>query len=51
MLDPDRLDPATLADEIEALRTFEPVPPAIDLDGGERTCERLSALAGRVEAA
>jgi predicted glycosyltransferase len=45
VLDPEQLDPATLAAEIEALLTFEPAPPDIDLDGAHRTAELLWAEA------
>jgi len=44
VLDPERLEPATLAGEIQRLDGFEPTPPAIDLDGGQGTCRELWAL-------
>jgi predicted glycosyltransferase len=45
VLDPERLDPETLAAEIDQLLTFQPAPPAIDLDGAHRTAELLWAEA------
>jgi len=51
MLEPDQLDAGTLAGEIKALLTFEPVPPAIDLDGADRTSELLETLVRQVQAA
>jgi predicted glycosyltransferase len=44
VLDPERLDPVTLAGAIDALLTFDPVTPAIDLDGARRTTELLAEL-------
>ena len=44
VLDPERLEPATLAREIAGLRAFTPTCPAIDLDGGHGTCRELWAL-------
>jgi predicted glycosyltransferase len=44
VLAPERLEPAVLAREIEALRAFEPTRPAIDLDGGRGTCQELWEL-------
>jgi predicted glycosyltransferase len=44
VLAPERLEPSVLAREIEALRTFEPTRPAIDLDGGRGTCRELWEL-------
>jgi predicted glycosyltransferase len=44
VLDPDRVDPAVLAREIERLPAFEPTRPAIDLDGGRGTCSELWEL-------
>jgi predicted glycosyltransferase len=44
VLDPDRLDPAVLAREIERLPAFEPTRPAIDLEGGLGTCRELWEL-------
>jgi predicted glycosyltransferase len=41
VLDPDRLEPERLADEIDRLRDFTPATPAIDLDGARGTCEAL----------
>ena len=45
MLHPDRLTATALAAEIEALLSFDPAEPAIDLDGARRTAELLSELA------
>jgi predicted glycosyltransferase len=45
MLHPDHLDATTLAAEIEALLSFDPAEPAIDLDGARRTAELLWDLA------
>jgi predicted glycosyltransferase len=50
-LDPDRLDPTTLAASIEAVLDFEPAEPAIDLDGAARTSTMLASLVRQVEAA
>ena len=47
VLEPERLDPVTLAGAIEALLTFDPVAPAIDLDGARRTTELLADLVPR----
>jgi predicted glycosyltransferase len=44
VLGPERLEPATLADEIRRLDGFEPTVPAIDLDGGRGTCRELWEL-------
>jgi predicted glycosyltransferase len=44
-LAPERLDPATLATAIDALLAFDPVTPAFDLDGAQRTAELLWELA------
>ena len=44
VLDPERLDPTTLARAIRALPAFEPARPAIDLDGGRGTCRELWEL-------
>ena len=41
VLEPDRLEPAVLAEEIERLLEFEPARPAIDLNGGRGTCQEL----------
>jgi predicted glycosyltransferase len=41
VLDPDRLEPERLADEIDRLRDFMPATPAIDLDGARGSCEVL----------
>jgi len=41
VLEPERLDPETLATAIESLLSFDPVPPAIDLAGAGRTAELL----------
>jgi predicted glycosyltransferase len=41
----ERLDAATLADEIRRLEAFTPTSPAIDLDGGHGTCRELWNLA------
>jgi predicted glycosyltransferase len=46
MLHPSRLDAAALAVEVERLRTFEPRPAAVDLDGAASTCRILHELAG-----
>jgi predicted glycosyltransferase len=51
VLDPDRLDPTTLAAAIEATLDFEPADPAIDLDGADRTTEMLRELVHVAEAA
>jgi predicted glycosyltransferase len=48
VLDPARLDGATLAAELEALLRFAPRPAALDLDGAHRTAALLEQLvAGR----
>jgi predicted glycosyltransferase len=44
VLEPDRLDAATLAREIRRLPGFEPARPAIDLDGGRGSCNELWEL-------
>jgi predicted glycosyltransferase len=44
VLSPDGLDPTVLAREIRRLLAFEPVHPAIDLDGGRGTCRELWEL-------
>jgi predicted glycosyltransferase len=51
VLDPDRLDPVTLATSIETVLDFEPADPAIDLDGAHRTTETLRELVHVAEAA
>jgi predicted glycosyltransferase len=51
VLDPDQLDPVTLAAAIEAVLDFEPAEPTIDLDGARRTTELLAQLVQTVEAA
>jgi predicted glycosyltransferase len=51
VLDPDQLDPVTLAAAIETLLDFEPADPAIDLDGTHRTTELLGELVHVAEAA
>ncbi|HEX5620666.1 MAG TPA: glycosyltransferase, partial [Solirubrobacteraceae bacterium] len=51
MLDPDRLDPVTLAASIEAVLDFKPAEPAIDLDGAQRTSDLLVRLVHATEAA
>jgi predicted glycosyltransferase len=45
VLDPERLDAATLATELERLATFRPTPASIDLDGAGRTCRLLAEIA------
>jgi predicted glycosyltransferase len=45
MLHADRLTATTLVAEIEALLSFDPAEPAIDLDGARRTAELLSEMA------
>jgi predicted glycosyltransferase len=45
VLEPDRLDPVTLAEAIEALPAFEPAAPRIDLDGARRTTDLVCELA------
>jgi predicted glycosyltransferase len=45
VLDPERLTPETLAEELRRLEDFEPRPAAVDLDGARRTCELLWELA------
>jgi predicted glycosyltransferase len=54
MLDPDRLDPGLLAEEVRRLLDFQPRSPGLDLDGAQRTTRILSGLvaerAGAVEA-
>ena len=44
VLEPDRLEPAVLAAEIERLLDFEPARSDIDLDGGHGTCQELWQL-------
>jgi predicted glycosyltransferase len=44
VLDPDRLDPGSLALEIERLSSFEPRPAAVDLGGVSATCRILDEL-------
>jgi predicted glycosyltransferase len=46
VLDPERLDPPTLARELEQLPTFRPAPTAIDLRGAQRAGRLLAELAG-----
>jgi predicted glycosyltransferase len=41
VLDPERLDPAALARELERLPAFQPARAAIDLDGARSTCRQL----------
>ena len=50
VLDPARLDPRTLARELELLLEFEPARPRLDLDGARRTCELLWERVAPVEA-
>jgi predicted glycosyltransferase len=54
MLDPDRLDPGLLAEEVRRLLDFQPRYPGLDLDGAQRTTRILAGLvaerAGAVEA-
>jgi predicted glycosyltransferase len=50
VLDPSRLDPSTLARELELLLEFEPARPRLDLDGARRTCELLWERVAPVEA-
>ena len=51
VLDPDRLDPVTLATSIESVLGFEPADPAINLGGAHRTSELLQGLVRSAEAA
>jgi predicted glycosyltransferase len=44
VLEPERLDPAVLARELERLPEFEPAPPAIDLGGARSTARTLWEL-------
>jgi predicted glycosyltransferase len=41
VLDPERLEPAALAQELERLPAFEPAPAAIDLGGARSTARTL----------
>jgi predicted glycosyltransferase len=50
VLDPARLEPRTLARELELLLEFEPARPRLDLDGARRTCELLWELVAPIEA-
>jgi predicted glycosyltransferase len=45
LLAPERLDAVMLAAAVEALLSFDPLPPAIDLDGARRTAELLWQMA------
>ena len=45
VLDPVRLDAETLAGAVTSLLSFDPLPPAIDLDGARRTADLLWELA------
>jgi predicted glycosyltransferase len=45
VLDPERLDAVTLAAAVESLLSFDPLPPAIDLDGARRTADLLWQMA------
>jgi hypothetical protein len=45
VLDPERLDAETLAVAVESLLSFDPLPPAIDLDGARRTADLLWQMA------
>jgi predicted glycosyltransferase len=45
VLDPERLDPVTLAAELERLPAFRPARVPIDFDGARRTCRLLAEIA------
>jgi predicted glycosyltransferase len=45
LLEPDALDGATLAAELDALQTFRPRPLALDLDGARASARSLAELA------
>jgi predicted glycosyltransferase len=51
VLAPERLEPGTLARELERLPAFRPAPLALDLDGARRTCELVADLLPRAAAA
>jgi predicted glycosyltransferase len=51
VLDPERLDASTLANEIRALLRFDPTPLVLDFDGAQASATHLSGLVQPAEAA